>query len=144
MCRLSWNQGTSSSWNTQGLSRSVMRLLYVCMYMCVCVYIYTYTHTHTHTHTLRSIRPRFLSTSITCWPSKMKAVQCFEISLSDNPLTQRHIPEQRNSGFLQLLYGTEPINHRCMVWARAGMLNTQQINRRPVSGNVFCIHLFHL
>jgi len=29
MCRLSWNQGASTSWNPQGLSRAVMGLLYV-------------------------------------------------------------------------------------------------------------------
>ena len=29
MCRLSWNLGTSTSWNPQGLSRPVMGLLYV-------------------------------------------------------------------------------------------------------------------
>ena len=29
MCRLSWNLGASTSWNPQGLSRSVMGLLYV-------------------------------------------------------------------------------------------------------------------
>jgi len=27
MCRLSWNLGVSTSWNPQGLSRSVMELL---------------------------------------------------------------------------------------------------------------------
>ena len=29
MCWLSWNLGTSTSWNSQGLSRSVMGLLYL-------------------------------------------------------------------------------------------------------------------
>jgi hypothetical protein len=29
MCRLSWNLGTSTSWNPQGLSRSVIGLLYL-------------------------------------------------------------------------------------------------------------------
>jgi len=29
MCRLSWNLGASTSWNPQGLSRPVMRLLYL-------------------------------------------------------------------------------------------------------------------
>jgi hypothetical protein len=29
MCRLSWNPGDSASWNPQGLSRRVMRLLYL-------------------------------------------------------------------------------------------------------------------
>jgi len=29
MCRLSWNLGTSTSWNPQGLSRPVMGLLYL-------------------------------------------------------------------------------------------------------------------
>jgi hypothetical protein len=29
LCRLSWNLGTSSSWNPQGLSRSVMGLIYL-------------------------------------------------------------------------------------------------------------------
>jgi len=29
MCRLSWNLGASTSWNPQGLSRSVMGLLYL-------------------------------------------------------------------------------------------------------------------
>ena len=29
MCRLSWNLGASTSWNAQGLSRSVMGLLYL-------------------------------------------------------------------------------------------------------------------
>jgi hypothetical protein len=29
MCRLSWNLGSSTSWNSQGLSRPVMRLLYL-------------------------------------------------------------------------------------------------------------------
>jgi len=29
MCRLSWNLGASPSWNHQGLSRPVMRLLYL-------------------------------------------------------------------------------------------------------------------
>jgi hypothetical protein len=29
MCRLSWNLGASNSWNTQGLSRPVMELLYL-------------------------------------------------------------------------------------------------------------------
>ena len=30
MCGLSWNMGASTSWNPQGLSRSVMGLLYLC------------------------------------------------------------------------------------------------------------------
>jgi len=29
LCRLSWNLGASASWNPQGLSRSVMGLLYL-------------------------------------------------------------------------------------------------------------------
>jgi len=32
MCRMSWNLGTSSSWNPQGLSRPVMGLLYLFYY----------------------------------------------------------------------------------------------------------------
>jgi len=35
MCRLSWNLGASTSWNPQGLSRSVMGLLYLPFYECV-------------------------------------------------------------------------------------------------------------
>ena len=79
MCRLSWNLGTSTSWNPQGLSRPVMGLLYL-IYIYIYIYIYTHihillriqqimlrnttgilnnrfirpwmnTHTHTHTHT---------------------------------------------------------------------------------------------
>ena len=74
----------------------------------------------------------------------MKATRFFEIPLSDDPLTQRHIPEQRNAGSLQSLHKTQPIIHRRMVWARAGMLNVQGINRSSGGGNVFDIHLFHL
>jgi len=33
MWRLSWNQGVSTSWNPQGLSRSVMGLLYLYLYI---------------------------------------------------------------------------------------------------------------
>jgi hypothetical protein len=33
MCRLSWNQGISTSWNPQGLSRPVMGLLYLFTYL---------------------------------------------------------------------------------------------------------------
>jgi len=33
MCRLSWNLGTSTSWNPQGLSRPVMGLLYLYLYL---------------------------------------------------------------------------------------------------------------
>jgi hypothetical protein len=36
MCRLSWNMGASTSWNSQGLSRSVLGLL------CVCVCVHTH------------------------------------------------------------------------------------------------------
>ena len=35
MCRLSWNLGASISWNPQGLSRSVMGLLYIYIYKCI-------------------------------------------------------------------------------------------------------------
>ena len=31
LCRLSWNLGASNSWDPQGLSRSVIRLLYLCI-----------------------------------------------------------------------------------------------------------------
>ena len=34
MCRLSWNLGTSTSWNPQGLSRPVMGLLYLYLNIC--------------------------------------------------------------------------------------------------------------
>jgi hypothetical protein len=44
MCRLYINLGASTSWNPQGLSRSVQGLLYL-------IYIYIYIHTHTHIHT---------------------------------------------------------------------------------------------
>ena len=33
MCRLSWNLGTSTSRNPQGLSRPVMGLFYLCLYI---------------------------------------------------------------------------------------------------------------
>jgi len=33
MCRLSWNLGSSTSWNPQGLSRPVMGLLYLYLYL---------------------------------------------------------------------------------------------------------------
>jgi len=33
MCRLSWNLGASTSWNPQGLSRPVMGLLYLYLYL---------------------------------------------------------------------------------------------------------------
>jgi len=33
MCRLSWNLGASNSWNPQGLSRPVMGLLYLYLYL---------------------------------------------------------------------------------------------------------------
>jgi len=33
MCRLSWNLGASASWNPQGLSRPVMGLLYLYLYL---------------------------------------------------------------------------------------------------------------
>jgi len=36
MCRLSWNLGASVSWNLQGLSRSVMGLLYLYLYLSSC------------------------------------------------------------------------------------------------------------
>ena len=32
MCRLSWNLGASTSWNSQGLSRAVMEFLYLYLY----------------------------------------------------------------------------------------------------------------
>ena len=32
ICRLSWNLGASTSWNLQGLSRTVMRLLYLLLF----------------------------------------------------------------------------------------------------------------
>jgi len=35
MCRLSWNLGTSTSWNPQGLSRPVMGLLYFYLLSCM-------------------------------------------------------------------------------------------------------------
>jgi len=34
MCRLSWNLGASTSWNTWSLSRPVMGLLYFYLYLC--------------------------------------------------------------------------------------------------------------
>ena len=34
MCRLSWNLGASASWNPQGLSRTVMGLLYLFTVLC--------------------------------------------------------------------------------------------------------------
>ena len=34
MCRLSWNLGTSTSWNPKGLSRPVMGLLYFYLLLC--------------------------------------------------------------------------------------------------------------
>jgi len=37
MCRLSWNPGTSTSWNPQGLSRPVMRLLYQGKWQLLCL-----------------------------------------------------------------------------------------------------------
>jgi len=33
MCRMSWNVGASPSWNPQGLSRPVMGLLYLYLYL---------------------------------------------------------------------------------------------------------------
>jgi len=33
LCRLSWNLGASTSWNPQGLSRSVIGLLYLYLYL---------------------------------------------------------------------------------------------------------------
>jgi hypothetical protein len=35
MCRLSWNLGASTSWNPQGLSRPVMGLLYLYLYVMI-------------------------------------------------------------------------------------------------------------
>jgi len=35
-CRLSWNVGTSNSWNPQGLSRPVIGLLYLYLYLTRC------------------------------------------------------------------------------------------------------------
>jgi len=37
MCRLSWNLGASTSWNPQALSRPVMGLLYLYLYL-ICVF----------------------------------------------------------------------------------------------------------
>jgi hypothetical protein len=42
MCRLSWNLGTSTSWNPQGLSRPVMGLLYLYCYYYYYYYYYYY------------------------------------------------------------------------------------------------------
>ena len=36
MCRLSWNLGASASWNTLGLSRPVMGLLYLYIHVYIC------------------------------------------------------------------------------------------------------------
>ena len=41
MCRLSQNLGASTSWNSQGLSRPVMGLLYGFTYIYIYIYIYT-------------------------------------------------------------------------------------------------------
>jgi len=38
MCRLSWNLGTSPSWNPQGLCRPVMGLLYLYLFLCIFFY----------------------------------------------------------------------------------------------------------
>jgi hypothetical protein len=43
ICRLSWNLGASNFWNSQDLSRPVMGLLYIYVYMSV--YCLTYIHT---------------------------------------------------------------------------------------------------
>jgi hypothetical protein len=53
MCRLSWNLGASISWNPQGLSRSVMGLLYLYIY----IYIYTYLYIPTGNSIFRICYP---------------------------------------------------------------------------------------
>ena len=43
MCRFSGNLGASVTWNTQGLSRPVQRLLYFCVtFRIFCANIYVY------------------------------------------------------------------------------------------------------
>jgi hypothetical protein len=53
MCRLSWNLGASTSWNSLGLSRSVMGLLYLCfIYRAIknslCTWLLQYKYTQNY------------------------------------------------------------------------------------------------
>ena len=50
MCRLSWNLGATTSWNSQGLSRPVMELLYLSssLYFCCTCCINKYTGKSLH------------------------------------------------------------------------------------------------
>jgi hypothetical protein len=62
MCRLSLKPGASTSWNLQGLSRPVMELLYLY------VYIQTHiTHCVLKQHLSSSAPHRVLRTSTLCW-----------------------------------------------------------------------------
>ena len=60
MCPLSWNLGTSNSWNPQVLSRPVQGQLYLFN-----IYIYIYTHTHTQATSYNSADRVFEKSDVT-------------------------------------------------------------------------------
>ena len=81
MCRLSWNLGASTSWDPQGLSRSVMGLLYI------------YLISLTPSSSCLRLLPRLTVTFIL--PSIVPSITCFRRQSFRYPGSQLPPPPQK-------------------------------------------------
>jgi hypothetical protein len=67
MCRLSWNLGTSTSWNPQGLSRPLMELLYLYLLVCSRLVCSGYGRLKDSNFLSSGIEPRFVGCQFTTY-----------------------------------------------------------------------------
>ena len=135
-CRLSWNLGASTSWNPQGLSRSVMGLLYLYHYIldAICTYRLhtTFLLSFTSTRQIYLILIKFMSSSLwyliissltarNNFPQKTEFVSCYtklipEGRISKWPycrlVTQWHGTSITHNNIHALLSGA--VNRGCM------------------------------